>query len=152
MTATEHEARKGERRGEPRVIALPGNTGTNGLIYDFPGVEHFRLESLAFVLSTAGGGGNRQVVAQLEDATRAAVFANAAPAAQAGGLTVQYSFAPLTVAYGSGAAGFMGAAFVGGMLPGNMRISVQVVSANPGDMLFNARVLVCQYDYVQPRE
>lgn len=151
MTATEHEAREGYRRGEPRVIALPGDTGAAGLRYDFPGVETFRLESLAFAVTTAGGGGARQVVAQLEDSTGAPVFVNAAPGTQAGGLTVVYSFAPMTVAFGSGAAGFMGAAFVGGRLPGNMSISIQVVSASPGDLIFNARVLVCQYDYVQPR-
>lgn len=152
MTETEYEVRRGYWHGESRVIALPADTGTVGLTYDFPGVELFKLESVAFVVTTAAGGGARQVVVSLVDALGVAVFANAAPATQAGGTTVQYGFGPDVAAFGSAALGFIGGVFTGSRLPGNMTFRVQVVSAAAGDQVFNARLLVCQYDYVQPRD
>jgi hypothetical protein len=126
----------------PRVIALDAAAATAGLVYEFPGDSLFAIRSLAFKLTTAAGGGARQVIAELEDAFGAPVFAVAAPGTQAGGLTVEYSFAPLVPAFGSAALGAMGGPFAGSLLPQNMQVAITVAAAAAGDLIFDGRLLV----------
>lgn len=131
------------------VAALPEGAASTGIVYPLPGGEYTRLGALSFVLSTAAGGGNRQVIVQLVDGTGATVFAVAAPGVQAGGLTVGYSFAPLVPAAGSSALGFQTGPLAGGWLPTNVSVEVQVTSAAAGDVLTSGRLLVGQHP-VQP--
>ncbi len=134
-----------EHRGEGRIIALPRVLATAGLDYPIPGVVSVELTALAFTVTATGGGGARQVVVQLQDSTGATVYGVAAPGTQASGQTVEYSFAPGVVAFGSGALGFMGGPLPAGRLPENLDVVVQVVSAGGADTLFNARILWRQF-------
>lgn len=131
-------------RGWPQAVALDNASGSAGLNYVFPGAVLVKLTSLAFKLTTAAGGGARQVIARLEDGTNVTAFAVAAPGTQAGGLTVTYSFAPLLTAGGSSALGFQQAPFVGGWLPENLTLLVGVTAAAAGDLVHDGRMLVSQ--------
>lgn len=131
--------------GEPRVVAAPAASAAAGVALALPGVVTFAVVSFAFKLHTAAGGGARQVVAKLVDATGAVLFAEAAPATQAGGLDVVYSFAPDTAAFGSSALGFMGGNFPGRRLPQNLTVEASVAGNAAGDLLEQVRLLVHQW-------
>lgn len=127
------------------MIVLPGGLATAGIAYDFPGVVAFQLLAVSFAVTASGGGGARQVVAQLQDSTGAAVFGVAAPGTQASGQTVVYSFSGTTPPFGSGALGFMGSGFLDAKIAENLSLVVSVVSAGAPDTIFDARALVRQW-------
>lgn len=132
-------------RGSPEVVALGGALASAGLEYVFPLATHVALTSVCFELTTAAGGGNRQAVLRLEDGLGATVYAVAAPAVQAGGLTVVYSFGNLVTAFGSAALGFMGAPLPGGELPENLKLIASVGAAAGADLIADGRMLVRQW-------
>jgi hypothetical protein len=138
------EAREHAGR-ETRVVALPGGLASAGLAYDFPGVVEFQVLSVSFKLVTAGGGGARQVLAGLKDSTGADVFSVAAPATQAGGLTVVYSFAGWTPGFGSGALGRIGGPFIASKIAENLTLVASVSGFGAGDVISAARLLVRQW-------
>jgi hypothetical protein len=129
----------------PDVIDLGGAAGTAGLVHVFPLSTVVALHSLAFHVKTAGGGGNRQAVVQLLDGRGVLAYGIAAPGVQAGGADVDYSFAPMVVAFGSAALGFMGGPLPGGKLPFNMSLAISVVSAGASDVITNTTLLVSQW-------
>lgn len=135
--------------GPSQFVALPVGPATAGIDYALPGGELTEIRALAFVLDTAGGGAARQVVVQLEDGTGEPVYAVAAPATQAGGLTVTYSFAPLVPMAGSAALGTITGPLLGYVSGDPSRLVVSVVSASAGDSLLSGRLTVCQYDREQ---
>lgn len=116
-----------------------------GLAYDFPGVVKFQVLAVSFKLVTAAGGGARQVLAGLQDSTGADVFAVAAPATQAGGLTVVYSFSGWTPPFGSGALGRIGGPFIDARIAENLTFVASVSAAGGGDTISAARLLVRQW-------
>lgn len=132
-------------RGEHRIVSLPGGLASAGIAYDFPGVIAFQVSSVAFEVVTAAGGGARQVVAGLRDASGADVFAVAAPATQAGGLTVVYSFSGWTPPFGSGALGRIGGPFLAAKLAENLTLFVAVAGTAGGDAITAGRLLVRQW-------
>jgi hypothetical protein len=134
--------------GEPRVVAIPGALAAAGIAYPLPGVVKFKPLALSFVLVTAAGGGNRQVLAGLKDSSGAVVFAVAAPAVQAGGLTVVYSFSADTTAFGTAALGHMGAPFLDSEVPQNLDVFVTVTTTQAADALSGIRLLVKQWPRV----
>jgi hypothetical protein len=81
----------------------------------------------------------------LEDSTGAVVFSVAAPATQAGGLTVVYSFSGWTPAAGSGALGRVVGPFIDATIAENLTLTVAVSGTSPADAISNARVLVKQW-------
>lgn len=135
---------------ECRVIAVPGALASAGITYPFPGVDYFKLLSVAFTLTTAAAGAARQVLVRLVDSTGADVFAAAAPATQAGGLAVVYSFSSNTTSFGSGALGHIGAPFLEARIPQNLTLKVTVTGTSGTDAISNARILVEQAKRVHP--
>jgi hypothetical protein len=129
---------------EARLLALPGGSAGAGSVYNFPGVVRFNVRTVSFRVATAAGGTARQAVVQLVDAFGAAVFTVAAPATQAGALTVDYSFSAETQTFGSAALGAMGAGFLRGELPQNLTLLVSIFNAAGADSISNVRVLVSQ--------
>ncbi len=135
---------------EPREIDLGEVLASAGLAYELPGVALFSIASFAFELVTDGNAANRQVVAGLKGSKGKVLFAEAAPAVQTASLTVQYSFAPEVIAFGTLALGFMGGAFVGRKLPQNLSVFVTVAAHQVGDKIVNAGLLVHQWPIEPP--
>lgn len=129
--------------GYLRDVGIPGDTGTNGITYKVPGSSALRVESLAFEVTTAGGGGNRQVVVQVQNDIGAARYAIAAPGLQAGGLAVVYSFGPDIPPFGTAALGFMGGPFVRGFLPAGSQIVLALAGAAAGDAFSGVGLFGC---------
>jgi hypothetical protein len=131
-------------RGTLGVVGLGGALASAGLTYRLPLSVITKVQAFTFQLVTAGGGGNRQVVALLRDGFGVTVYAVPAPGVQAGGLTVVYSFGNLVTAFGTAALGFMGGPFPGGWLPENLELAAVVGNTDPADVITDARLLVRQ--------
>lgn len=129
---------------ESQVVALPPGNGPGGVTYPLPGGELTRIESLSFELATSNAVAARQVIAGLQDALGAWVFAVAAPGTQAASLTVVYSFAPLVPVFGSAAAGFIGGPFPRAWSGDNLAVAVRVVNGAAGDNITAGRLTVIQ--------
>lgn len=134
---------------EARVVTIPATDAVAGMMYELPGSVLYSILSFSFDLVTEGDAANRQVVAQLLDSTGALLFAEAAPAVQTAGLTVQYSFAGDRQPFGTLALRLMGGGFVRGRLPQNLSVGIAVGAAHAGDRLTNIRLLVHQ---LEPQE
>lgn len=130
----------------PAVIALDDALASAGISDRLAGAVRYTILSVSFKLVTAAGGGARQVVVKLLDATGAVVFAEAASVTQAGGLTVVYSFGGERASFGTAALGFVGGPFVGGRLPQNLTVAVAVTGTSGGDKLSQGRLLVHQLE------
>lgn len=129
---------------QARVVTLGTAPATAGLEHELTGEWRYRIGSFSFTLTTAGGGGVRQVFAQLVDATGTPVYTTPAPGTQASGNTVRYSFAGLVPAFGSTALGAMGGPFYDGPLPDNLTLRAVVASAGGADTITLGRVLLTQ--------
>lgn len=136
----------GEWEAEPRVVAIDGGLGNADVIYKLPGVVLFSIKALAFRLVASADVANRQVVVKLVDALGATLYAEAAPAVQVAGQTVDYSFSPGTQPFGTAALGFMGGSFAAGRLPQNLSVVIHVGAGVVADVISNARLLVHQSD------
>lgn len=137
---------------EWEVVSLPGGAAGSGVTYRLPGGERTRIGSLAFRVDCAGGGPDRQVVAQLFDGTDTPLFSAVAPGLQASGTGVAYSFAPLVPLFGSAALGFMGGPFPGGWLPPNIYVFIGIANIGVGDVITNGRLVVGQYPVIESAE
>lgn len=137
-------------QGSAESVAVPSGLASGGIAYPLPGGEVTRIEALAFKLVTDGNAANRQVVAGLRDQSGAFVYAVAAPAVQITGLTVVYSFGPEVPAFGTAALGFMGGPFPRVAYADNLELVVSVGAAQVGDKITEARLLVCQYERLDP--
>lgn len=144
QVATDGRERRGWNRGVLAVVNLGGAAGAAGLTYDLPLSVITELQAVTFTLTTAAGGGARQVVFEIRDGFGVTVYGIAAPGTQAGGLSVVYSFARDVTVYGSSALGFMGGPVPGGWLPENLSLLALVTGAAAGDLITNARMLVRQ--------
>lgn len=129
---------------QPRLITIPGVDAVAGLTYQLPGAVRFEIVALAFQLVATADAANRQVIAKLLDSTSQAVFAEAAPAVQTAGTTVEYSFAGDRQPFGTLALALMGGGFIRDRLPQNMAVGIAVGAAHAGDRLANIRLLVHQ--------
>jgi hypothetical protein len=133
-------------RGGAEAVALPSGLASGGIAYPLPGGELTSIEALAFTVTTAAGGGARQVLAQLVDALSVPVFTVAAPGTQAGGLTVRYSFAPDVPAFGSSGLGAMGGPFPRARWADNLELFVTVANTSAADTIFDGRLVVHQHE------
>lgn len=136
---------------EPRLVTVPAVDGAAGLVYQLPGAVSYEILAFSFSLVATADAANRQVVAKLLDQTGKAVFAEAAPAVQTAGATVEYSFAGDRQPFGTLALGLMGGGFVRGRLPQNMAVAVTVGSAHAGDLIGDIRLLVHQVPITRRR-
>lgn len=138
---------QGDYLGElgPAVVALSPGLASAGTTFVFPRSERWRVRAVSFTLTTAAGGGARQVFAELHDPAGNPVFAVAAPATQAGGLTVRYSFANGVQAGGTAALGRLIESFFDGWLPDNISLVVVVTGTAAADQLSAGTVLVDQW-------
>jgi len=140
------EGAYGSHRGRSRTYPFPGKPLTSVVTFTPPVLNEYAFRALAFQVVTAAGGGARQLILRILDPDGATLYGVAAPGTQAGGLTVEYSFAPLVVASGSSALGFQQAPLPGGRWPEHVGLSVTLSGNAAGDKITVGRLSVTQYE------